>query len=249
MPATRPSGSTSPTPAGRLAARKASRYSAPASPSRRRPRTSSTCTGTGSCPATAPRFTSDEACRTQPDSDAVVGSLGPRWPDGDVVSRDGGLSPHAGAEPSDHVDVHGDQSPAARGRASDRYVAKWGPFEAPGNPTRNLVRVTELTGAQRRGAWPGRTARRTGRENYDNPNTLARRGVLRDRRRTTTSSATSAGSCVEDIENHGNDLNLAYTFLGGRPTPVDAEPARLRAEGPRADTRRCTFRTSGRWGG
>ena len=25
------------------------------------------------------------------------------------------------------------------------------------------------------------------------------------------------GYLVEDIENHGNDLNLAYTFNGGRP--------------------------------
>ena len=40
-------------------------------------------------PCNGASITSDDACRTQPDSDAVVGSLGPRWPDGDDVARDG----------------------------------------------------------------------------------------------------------------------------------------------------------------
>ena len=60
-------------------------------------------------------------------------------------------------------------------------------------------------------------------ENYDNPNTW----------RASATYVTGAhsfkfgyigGYLVEDIENHGNDLNLAYTFNGGRPAPAVPDP-------------------------
>ena len=83
------------------------------------------------------------------------------------------------------------------------YVAKWGPFEAPGNPTRNLIRVTEQTA--KNGAVAGLNYRSANwAENYDNPNTW----------RASASYVTGAhsfkvgyigGYLVEDIENHGND--------------------------------------------
>jgi hypothetical protein len=98
------------------------------------------------------------------------------------------------------------------------YVAKWGPNEAPGNPTRGLVRVTEQTA--RNGAVAGLNYRSANwPENFDNPNTW----------RAAASYVTGAhsykfgyigGYLVEDIENHGNDLNLAYTFNGGVPSQL-----------------------------
>src|SRR4051812_518371 len=98
------------------------------------------------------------------------------------------------------------------------YIARWGPFEAPGNPTRDLVRVTELTA--RNGAAAGLTYRSANwAEDWDNPNTW----------RASASYVTGAqslkfgyigGYLVEDIENHGNNLNLAYPFNGGVPSSL-----------------------------
>ncbi|HVG73432.1 MAG TPA: TonB-dependent receptor, partial [Vicinamibacterales bacterium] len=101
------------------------------------------------------------------------------------------------------------------------YVAKWGPFEAPGNPTRNLIRVTEQTA--KNGASAGLTYRSANwGEHYDNPNTW----------RASASYVTGAqsikfgyigGYLVEDIENHGNDHNLAYTFNGNRTNTLTGQ--------------------------
>jgi carboxypeptidase family protein len=172
--------------------------------------------------------TTADACRRQPDSGAVVGSLGL-----------GGLTATSSPETAGylHVLVQNRQftwsSPVTNKLLLEAglgsYVAKWGPNEAPGNPTRSLVRVTEqasrgydtngdgvvdvrsLAGLNYRSAnWP---------ENFDNPNTW----------RASASYVTGAhslklgyigGYLVEDIENHGNDLNLAYTFNNGVPSQV-----------------------------
>jgi len=172
--------------------------------------------------------TTADACRRQPDSGAVVGSLGL-----------GGLTATSSPETAGylHVLVQNRQftwsSPVTNKLLLEAglgsYVAKWGPNEAPGNPTRNLVRVTEqasrgydtngdgvidvrsLAGLNYRSAnWP---------ENYDNPNTW----------RGSASYVTGShsmkigyigGYLVEDIENHGNDLNLAYTFNNGVPSQL-----------------------------
>jgi hypothetical protein len=169
--------------------------------------------------------TEGEGCRHQPDSGAVVGALGL-----------GGLTATTSPETSQYLrtlvqnrQVTWSSTLTSRllleaGLGS--YVAKWGPFEAPGNPTRGLARVTELqsrtyatpngtvtspAGLQYRSANWG--------EHLDNPN----------RWRATMSYVTGAHSVkvgyqgaymVEDIENHGNDLNLAYTFFGGVPTSL-----------------------------
>jgi len=172
--------------------------------------------------------TNADACRTQPDSGAVVGSLGL-----------GGLTATSSPETAGylHVLVQNRQftwsSPVTNKLLLEAglgsYVAKWGPNEAPGNPTRGLVRVTEQasrtydtngdgvvdvrTAANlnyRSANWP---------ENYDNPNTW----------RASATYVTGAhnikfghigGFLREDIENHGNDLNLAYTFNNGVPSQV-----------------------------
>jgi hypothetical protein len=161
--------------------------------------------------------TTADACRVQPSSGAVVGPIGL-----------GGLSATNSNETGGylHVLVKNTQftwsSPVTNRLLLEAglgsYRAAWGPNEAPGNPTRGLARVTELVafngasaGLNYRSAnWP---------ENWDNPNTW----------RASASYVTGAhsfkfglvgGYLVEDIENHGNDLNLAYTFLSGRPSQL-----------------------------
>jgi hypothetical protein len=161
--------------------------------------------------------TEADACRTQPDSGAVVGSLGL-----------GGLTATSSPETAGylHVLVQNRQftwsSPVTNKLLLEAglgsYVAKWGPNEAPGNPTRGLVRVVEQTA--RNGAVAGLNYRSANwPENYDNPNTW----------RASASYVTGAhsykfgyigGFLREDIENHGNDLNLQYTFNGGLPSQI-----------------------------
>ena len=171
---------------------------------------------------------SADACRTQPSSGAVVGALGL-----------GGLTATTSPETAQylHVLVQNRQftwsSPMTNRLLLEAglgsYVAKWGPNEAPGNATRNLIRVTEqasrgydtngdgvidvrtLAGLQYRSAnWA---------QDYDNPNTW----------RASASYVTGGhnmkfgyigGLLREDIENHGNDLNLAYTFNNGVPSQL-----------------------------
>ena len=162
--------------------------------------------------------TSGDACRTQPeDGEAFYGSLGL-----------GGLTATTSPETAGYLrtTVQNRQFTWTSTMTNrllleagvGSYMARWGPFEAPGNPTRGLARVTELTA--RNGAVAGLNYRSANwGEHLDNPN----------RWRASLSYVTGAhnfkfghvGSyMVEDIENHGNDLNLAYTFLGGRPTSL-----------------------------
>ena len=181
---------------------------------------------------------SADACRKQPD-DAVIGALGL-----------GGLSATTSPETAQYLRtlVQNRQltwTMVATSRllleaGLGSYVAKWGPFESPGNNTRDLVRVTEqaartyqtpngeirsLAGLTYRSANWG--------EHLDNPN----------RWRATMSYVTGAHNMkvgyqgsymVEDIENHGNDLNLAYTFNNGASVAAHAVAARLQSEGSRA---------------
>jgi hypothetical protein len=158
-----------------------------------------------------------DACRTQSDDDAFVGSLGL-----------GGLTATASPETAQYLQTFVQnhqvtwQSPVTNKLLLEAgvgsYHAAWGPFEMPGNPTRGLARVTEL--AARNSAVANFTYRSANwGEHYDNPN----------RWRASASYVTGAHSLkfgydgsylVEDIENHGNDLNLAYTFLNGRPSSL-----------------------------
>ncbi len=161
--------------------------------------------------------TSGDACRNQPDAGAVVGPIGL-----------GGLSATNSPETGGylHTLVKNSQftwsSPVTNrllleaGMGS--YRAAWGPNEMPGNPTRGLARITELAAIN--GASAGLNYRSANwPENWDNPNTW----------RAAASYVTGAhtfkvgyigGYLVEDIQNHGNDLNLAYNFLNGRPSSL-----------------------------
>ena len=170
----------------------------------------------GSGPATVPRSlpaTRAESSQTE----SVVGPLGL-----------GGLSATTSPETSGYLRTTVQnrqvtwQSPVTNRLLLEAglgsYIAAWGPFEAPGNLTRGLVRVTELQA--RNGAVANFNYRSANwAENWDNPN----------RWRTSASYVTGAHSMkfgyegsylVEDIENHGNDLNLAYQFNGGRPSQL-----------------------------
>ena len=169
-------------------------------------------------PCNGASYTSSaDACRTQSDSSAFVGSLGL-----------GGLSATTAPETAGylHTTVKNTQvtwsSPTTNRLLLEAglgsYRAAWGPFEQPGNPTRGLARITELQALG--GALPG-TAYHSANwaHDWDNPNTW----------RATASYVTGAhtmkfgyvgGYLVEDIQNFGNDLNLAYTFNGGKPASL-----------------------------
>jgi carboxypeptidase family protein len=157
-----------------------------------------------------------EGCRNQPD-DAVIGAIGL-----------GGLAANTSPETTGYLRtlVQNRQFTWSSTLTNKllleaglgSYIARWGPFEQPGNPTRDLIRVTEL--AARNGASAGLQYRSANwAEDWDNPNTW----------RASASYVTGAqslkfgyigGYLVEDIENHGNNLNLAYTFNGGIPTSL-----------------------------
>jgi len=157
---------------------------------------------------------SADACRTQSNSNAFVGSLGL-----------GGLTAVSSPETAGylHTLVKNSQftwsSPVTNKLLLEAglgtYRAAWGPFEAPGNATRGLARITEF--AALNGASAGLSYRsQNWAQDWDNPNTW----------RASASYVTGAhnfkfgyigGYLVEDIQNHGNDLNLTYQFLNGRP--------------------------------
>jgi hypothetical protein len=167
----------------------------------------------------------DEGCRQQPDSGAVIGALGL-----------GGLSATTSPETSQYLRtlVQNRQmtwssvvtSKLLLEAGLGSYYAKWGPFESPGNNTRSLIRVTEQTA--RTYVTPSGTVSSLANLSYrsanwgehvDNPN----------RWRATMSYVTGAHSMrvgyqgaylVEDIENHGNDHNLAFTLNNTLPSQL-----------------------------
>jgi hypothetical protein len=160
---------------------------------------------------------SGDACRAQTQSDAFYGSLGL-----------GGLTATSSPETAGYLRTLVQnhqltwQSPTTSRLLLEAgvgtYRAAWGPFEMPGNPTRSLARVTELTA--RNSAVANFSYRSANWANdFDNPN----------RWRFSASYVTGAHNMkfgyegsylVEDIQNCGNDLNLSYTFNGGRPSQL-----------------------------
>ncbi|HXD72607.1 MAG TPA: carboxypeptidase-like regulatory domain-containing protein, partial [Vicinamibacterales bacterium] len=180
-------------------------------------------------PCNGATFTSTgDGCRTQPTSNAVVGAIGL----GGLVST---TSPETTGYLGNTLTTN-DQftwsSPVTNRLLLEAglgiYRSAWGPFEQPGNATRGLARITEL-GAQNFNGTPigAGLAYRSANwaQDWDNPNTW----------RASMSYVTGAhnfkvglvgGYLVEDIQNHGNDLNLSYNFLNGKPTSL-AESLRV----------------------
>ena len=96
-------------------------------------------------PCNGASFTEDgDACRTQSSDGRFLRIAGPRRPDGDV-------SPETAQYLRTLVQNHQVtwQSPVTNKLLLEAgvgtYRAAWGPFEMPGNPTRGLARVTEIT--------------------------------------------------------------------------------------------------------
>jgi hypothetical protein len=198
-------------------------------------------------PCNGASFSSDaDACRTQSASDAFYGSLGL-----------GGLTATSSPETAGYLRTTVQnhqitwQSPTTSRLLLEAgvgtYRAAWGPFEMPGNPTRDLARVTELTA--RNSAVANFNYRSANWANdFDNPN----------RWRFSASYVTGAHSMkfgyegsylVEDITNEGNNLNLAYTFNGGVPSQL-TESLRTFTQSDRVRTTALYAQdqwTRGRW--
>ena len=170
-------------------------------------------------PCNGSTFTaSEDGCRTQSHSDAFVGSLGL-----------GGLTATASPETAGylHTLVKNSQftwSSTVTNRLMleaglGSYRASWGPFESAGNPTRGLARITELTGVGN-GGIPSLSYRSANwAQDWDNTNTW-RASVSYVPGAHSFKFGYVGGYLVEDIQNHGNDLNLAYTFLNGKPSSL-----------------------------
>jgi hypothetical protein len=170
-------------------------------------------------PCNGAAYTADgNACRTQSDSGAFVGSLGL-----------GGLTATTSPETAGYLHslVRNQQltwnSPVTNRLLLEAgvgsYRARWGPMEMPGNPTRGMVRITELcaAGCAANGNIPGLVYNSANWANdWDNPNTW----------RASASYVTGShsfkfgyvgGLLIEDITNYTNNLNLAYTVTNGVP--------------------------------
>src|SRR6476661_7452633 len=162
--------------------------------------------------------TSGDGCRNQPDSGAVYGPLGL-----------GGLSSTTSPEIGGYLNAH----PRVRQitwseTATNRmlleagvglYQAPFDPYESPGNPTRGLARVTEQCAptCSANGGIPNLVYRSANwGHSWDAQYTW--RGSMAY---VTGSNSLKVGyggvALVSDLENHSNDLNLAYTLSNGSP--------------------------------
>jgi Carboxypeptidase regulatory-like domain len=162
--------------------------------------------------------TSGEGCRNQPESGAVYGPLGL----GGLTST---TSPETGGYLYDHPRVRllTWSSPTTNHLLFEAgfgaYQAPFGPYESPGNPTRGLARVTEqcAAGCSANGGIPNLTYRSANwGHSWDAQYTW--RGSMSY---VTGSNSFKVGyggvALVSDLENHSNDLNLAYTLSNGTP--------------------------------
>jgi hypothetical protein len=165
--------------------------------------------------------TTGDGCRNQPESGAVYGPLGL----GGLTST---TSPEVGGYLYDHPRVRllTWSSPLTNQLLFEAgfgaYQAPFGPYESPGNPTRGLARVTEQcsAGCSANGGIPNLIYRSANwGHSWDAQYTW--RGSM--------SYVTGAHNLkigyggvalVSDLENHTNDLNLAYTVNNGVPTQL-----------------------------
>jgi hypothetical protein len=165
--------------------------------------------------------TSQDGCRNQPESEAVFGPLGL-----------GGLTSTTSPEIGGYLDTH----PRVRlltwqSTATNRllfeagfgaYQSPFGPRESPGNSTRGLARIVEqcAAGCSANGGIPNLTYR------------SANWGHSWDAQYTWRGSASyvtgahnlkvgyGGVALVSDLQNHTNDLNLAYRLNNGVPNQL-----------------------------
>jgi hypothetical protein len=165
--------------------------------------------------------TSGDGCRTQPDSGAVYGPLGL-----------GGLSSTTSPEVGGYLNSH----PRVRlltwsNTATNHllfdagfgaYQSPFGPYESPGNPTRGMARVTEQcsAGCSNNGGIPGLTYRSANWGHSWDAQYTWRASVSYVTGSHNVKIGYGGVALVSDLENHSNDLNLAYTFNNGIPASL-----------------------------
>jgi len=172
-------------------------------------------------PCNGAAFAGAEGCRTQPD-DAVIGSLGV-----------GGISATTSPELAGYLHTTGGRSqqftwtsPITSSLLADfrfgNMLARWGPYDMPGNPTRGLARVTEqcAAGCAANGGIAGL--------NYRSANWQSNWAGVHNWR-TSLSHVTGAHNrkfgyigtfFIDDRKTFGNSLNLTYRVNNGVPNGV-----------------------------
>jgi hypothetical protein len=167
-------------------------------------------------------FTSTgEGCRQQPESDAVFGPLGL-----------GGLSSTTSPEIGGYLDT----SPRVRlltwqSTATNRmlfeagfgaYQSPFGPRESPGNATRGLARVVEqcAAGCSANGGIPNLTYRSANWGHSWDAQYTWRGSVSYVTGAHNLKVGYGGVALVSDLQNHTNDLNLAYRLNNGVPNQL-----------------------------
>ena len=173
-------------------------------------------------PCNGAAFTGADGCRTQPDEGAVIGSLGV-----------GGLSATTSPELAGYLNTIGGRSqqftwasPITNSVLADfrfgNMLARWGPYDMPGNPTRDLARVTEqcAAGCASNGGIAGL--------NYRSANWQSNWAGVHNWR-ASLSHVTGAHNrkfgyigtlFIDDRKTFGNSFNLTYRVNNGLPNGV-----------------------------
>jgi hypothetical protein len=164
-------------------------------------------------------FTSTgDGCRQQPESEAAIGPLGL-----------GGLTSTTSPEIGGYLDTHPRvrlltyQSTLTNRMLIDAgfgaYQSPFGPRESPGNTTRPLARVTEqcAAGCAANGELPGMVYRSANWGSSWDAQYTWRAAVSYVTGAHNLKVGYGGVALVSDLENHTNDLNLAYTFSNGVP--------------------------------
>jgi hypothetical protein len=167
-------------------------------------------------------FTSSgDGCRTQPQSEAVFGPLGL-----------GGLTSTTSPEIGGYLDTH----PRVRlltwqSTATNRmlfeagfgaYQSPFGPRESPGNATRGLARVVEqcAAGCSLNGGIPNLTYRSANWGHSWDAQYTWRGSVSYVTGAHNVKIGYGGVALVSDLQNHTNDLNLAYRLNNGVPNQL-----------------------------
>jgi hypothetical protein len=173
-------------------------------------------------PCNGAAFPGSDGCRQQPDSGAFIGPLGV-----------GGLNATTSPELAGYLHTIGGRSqqftwtsPITNSILADfrfgNMLARWGPHDMPGNPTRDLARVTEqcAAGCAANGGIPGL--------NYRSANWQSNWAGVHNWR-ASLSHVTGAHSrkfgyiatlFIDDRNMFGNSLNLTYRVNNGVPNGV-----------------------------
>jgi hypothetical protein len=170
-------------------------------------------------PCNGATFTSSgDGCRNQPESEAVYGPLGL-----------GGLTSTTSPEIGGYLNTHPRvrlltwQSTATNRMLFDAgfgaYQSPFGPRESPGNATRPLARITEQCGAgcAANGGIPNLTYRSANWGHSWDAQYTWRASVSYVTGAHNLKIGYGGVALVSDLENHTNDLNLAYTVSNGAP--------------------------------